>query len=419
MMNGSANAVDPVATPNRKDKPLVVVVGGSFAGLTSAYTLKRELGDGVDVTVVARQKDFVFIPSLIWVAPGKRTGKQVSFDLEPPLAMKDISFLEAIVESIDPAAKRVTTDRGSLDYDYLVLATGPKLEWSAVAGLGPKDGYTHSVCSLPDAEEANVAWQKFLKDPGPVVVGASQGASCFGAAYEVVLNLEYALRKARVRDRAPITFISSEPFLGHFGLDGLGKGEEMLKAFFAKRNINFVENTGIDHADPSEIVLTDGRKLPYKYAVIIPPFLGIDAIRNSPGLCNQRGFIPTNDRYQHVDFPEIYSAGVAVAVAPPSPTEVPTGVPKTGYMSEVMGHVAAQNIAAAIAGKPAREQRFGDMAALCILDAGDSGVIIVTDKIFKPRKREWLIPGPWAHWAKLAFESYFLWKMRNGAVYMP
>ncbi len=418
-MSGSANTLQAGVTTTRTKSPHVVVVGGSFAGLTSAYTLKRELGGDVDVTVVARQKEFVFIPSLIWVAPGKRTGRQVAFDLAPRLAAKGIEFLEARADSIDPIAKTVTTDAGVLSYDYLVLATGPKLEWSAITGLGPKDGFTHSVCSLPDAEEANEAWQRFLQDPGPVVVGAAQGASCFGAAYEVVLNLEHALRKAGVRDESPVTFITSEPFLGHFGLDGLGKGEEMLKKFFAQRNINFVENTGIDHAESDRIVLSDGRVLPYKYAIIIPPFLGVDAIRNSPGLCNARGFIPTNDRFQHVDFPEIYSAGVAVAVAPPSPTEVPTGVPKTGYMSEVMGHVVGQNIAAAITGKPAHEQKFGDMAALCILDAGDSGVIMVTDRVFKPRKREWLIPGPWAHWAKLAFESYFLWKMRHGAVYMP
>jgi len=166
-------------------------------------------------------------------------------------------------------------------------------------------------------------------------------------------------------------------------------------------------------------VLSGGKELPYKYSILIPPFLGIDAIRNSPGLCNARGFVPVNDRYQHVDYPEIYSAGVAIAVAPPSPTEVPTGVPKTGYMSEVMGHLVAHNIAAAITGKPAAERRFGDINALCILDAGDSGVIMVTDKIFAPRKTEMLIPGPWAHWAKLAFEKYFLWKMRHGAVHMP
>ena len=418
-MNDSIEMTATDRSALKKSAARVLVVGGSFAGLTAAYSLKRTLGADVDVTVVARQKQFVFIPSLIWVVPGKRSASQVAFDLEPRLAAKGIHFLEARVDLIDPAAKTVTTDRGELHYDYLVLATGPKLEWDAIPGLGPKTGYTHSVCSLPDALEARDAYQEFLKSPGPVVIGAAQGASCFGAAYEVVLNLEHALRKAGVRDRAPITFVSSEPFLGHFGMGGLGDGEAMITKFFAQRGIDFVVNTAIEKVEPDEVVLADGRRLPYKYAIIIPPFLGVDAIRDSPGLCNARGFVNVNDRYQCVDHPEIYSAGVAVAVAPPSPTEVPTGVPKTGYMSEVMGHLAAHNIAAAITGKPAEEKRFGDINALCILDAGDSGVIMVTDKIFPPRKSELLIPGPWSHWAKLAFEKYFLWKMRHGAVYMP
>ncbi len=400
-------------------KPRVVVVGGSFAGLTAAYGLKRSLGDDVDVTVVARQKQFVFIPSLIWVVPGKRTGEQIAFDLQPRLSAKGIHFVEARVDAIDPVAKTLRTEQGSLEYDYLVLATGPKLEWDAIPGLGPEGGNTYSVCSLPHAIAAGDAFREFLKDPGPVVVGATQGASCFGAAYEVVLNLEHALRKAGVRDKAPVTFISSEPFLGHFGMGGLGKGEQMLTRFFEQRGIESVVNTSVDRVDPDQIVLSGGRSVPYRYAILIPPFLGVDAVRDTPGLSNQRGFVPVNDRYQHVDYPEIYSAGVAVAVAPPEPTQVPTGVPKTGYMSEVMGHLVAHNIAADITGKPPEEKRFGDINALCILDAGDSGVIMITDKIFKPRKTEWLIPGAVAHWGKLAFEKYFLFKMRHGAVYLP
>lgn len=418
-MNVSENSAVSSPSVRTNRVPRAVVIGGSFAGLTAAYALKRSLGSNVDVTVLARQKQFVFIPSLIWVLPGKRSADQVAFDLKPRLEAKGIRFLEARVDSIDPKTKTLETDQGQFGYDYLILATGPKLEWDAIPGLGPQGGYTHSVCSLPEALEAHDAFQEFLKNPGPVVIGAMQGASCFGAAYEVVLNLEHALRKAGVRDKAPVTFISSEPFLGHFGMGGLGKGEEMLKAFFAKRGIASIVNTAIEKVEPNEVVLADGRTVPFKYSIIIPPFLGIDAIRSSPGLCNQRGFVPVNDKYQHVDCPEIYSAGVAVAIAPPEPTEIPTGVPKTGYMSEVMGHLVAHNIAAQISGTPPEQKRFGDINALCILDAGDSGVIMVTDKIFKPRKMELLIPGPWAHWGKLAFEKYFMWKMRHGAVYLP
>lgn len=400
-------------------KPKTLVLGGSFAGLNAAYALKRSLKDRVDVTVVSRYPEFVFIPSLIWVVTGRRTGSQISFDLRKPLADKDIAFVEATAESIDPVAQKVLTDRGPMDYDYLVIATGPKLEWSAIPGLGPDGGYTQSVCSLPHAVAAGAAFKEYLKNPGPIVIGATQGASCFGAAYEVTLNVETALRRAGVRDKASITYVSSEPFLAQFGMGGLGNGEEMLKSFFQKRDIQSVVSTSVESVEPGKVVLGDGSELPSKYTILIPPFLGVDAVSNTPNLCNQRGFVTVNDKYQCPAYPNIYSAGVAVAVAPPEATPVPTGVPKTGYMSEVMGHIAAHNIAADIEGKQQEERKFGDIDALCILDAGDSGVIMATDKIFKPRKREWLIPGPWAHWAKLAFERYYIWKMKSGAVYLP
>lgn len=396
----------------------VLVIGGSFAGLNAAHALKRSLKDKVDVTVIARQEQFVFLPSLIWVVTGVRSARQVAFDLKPSLEARGIKFVKARADAIDPSAQTVTTDGGQLGYDYLVIATGPKLEWSAIPGLGPDDGYTQSVCSLPHAIKAEQAFRDLLRDPGPVVIGATQGASCFGAAYEVAFNVEHALRKAGVRDRAPVTFLSSEPFLGHFGLGGLGNGEAMITDFDRKRGIEPVVNASVDHVDADKIVLGDGRELPFKYSILIPPFLGVDAVAESP-MCNARGFMTVNDRYQNPDFGNVYSAGVAVAVAPPEPTPVPTGVPKTGYMSEVMGHIVARNIAADIAGSPLEERPFGDIDALCILDAANSGVILATDHVFKPRKRETLVPGPWAHWAKVLFERYYLWKMRSGYVQLP
>jgi len=396
-----------------------VIVGGSFAGLNAAFALKRSLKDRVDVTVVARQTDFVFVPSLIWVLTGKRKGRQVAFELEPVLARKGIKFVHARVDSIDAPNNKLTTDSGEIAYDYLILATGPKLEWDAIPGLGPDKGYSHSVCSLPHSVEANKAFEKVLQNPGPIVIGATQGASCFGAAYEVALNVEHALRKAGVRDRAPVTFISSEPFPGHFGLGGLGDGEAMIKRFFEKRGIEWIVNTAVDHVDPDKVVLSDGRELPFAFSVLIPPFLGIDAITNSPEICNARGFVNVNDRYQCTAHPNIYAAGVSVAVAPPMPTEVPTGVPKTGYMAEVMGHIAAHNIVADITGHKPEERPFGLIDALCILDGGDNGLILAIDHIFPPRKREILFPGPWAHWMKILFEAYYVWKMKVGAVYLP
>ncbi len=397
----------------------IVVLGGSFAGLTAAFDLKRELGERAEVTVVARQPQFVYIPSLIWVVPGWRTAEDVTFDLRGALEPKGIRFVHAVAERIEAERNAVLTDQGELLYDYLVVATGPAFDWEAVPGVGPHGGYTQSICSLPHAQAAQKAWEAFLRDPGPVVLGATQWASCFGAEYEMVFNVDRALRKAGVRDRAPITFITAEPFLGHFGIGGMKGGRTMLEMFYKLLRIRAISNVATEKVTPGEVHLSDGRVVPFKYAIVIPPFKGVAAIRNSPGLGDARGFVPVNDRYQHPTFPNVYAAGVAVAVKPPEATPVPCGVPKTGYMSEVMAKTAAHNIAVAIKGGTPRELPFADIKALCVMDAGSQGVVLVANRIFKPRRFELLIPGPWSHWVKVLFEKYYLWKMRTGRSWLP
>lgn len=391
--------------------------------MTGAFDLKRALGDSAEVTLIARQPQFVFIPSLIWVVPGWRRPDQVTFDLKDALEPKGIRFVLATAERIDPDKNQVITDEGSFDYDYLLIATGAHFDWDAVPGIGPHGGNTHSICSLPHALEAQAAFHAFLKNPGPVVLGATQGASCFGAEYEMVFNIDRALREAGVRDRAPITFISAEPYLGHFGIAGMGNGTRMLEWFFKWRDIKPVMNVATERATDEVICLKGNGQgdtaIPFKYAIVIPPFKGVDAIRNSPGLGDEKGFVPTDWRYQHTRYPNIWAAGVAVAIAPPEKTPVPSGVPKTGYTSEIMAKVAAHNIVARIKGGKEHYLEFGDINALCIMDAGSQGVILLSDRLIRPRRHEWLIPGPWSHWAKLGFEKYYLWKMKTGRTELP
>jgi sulfide:quinone oxidoreductase len=397
----------------------VVVLGGSFAGLNAAFKLKQDLGDRADITVVSRDPRFVFIPSLIWVVPGWRKPGQISFPLEPALRRRGIRFVETVAQRIDPEQNVLHTDAGEIRYDYLLIATGPKYDWSMVPGLGPADGTTHSVCNLPHAMDAAKAWLDFVQDPGPVVIGSTQFASCFGAEYEVAFNIDRALRQAKIRKEVKLTFFTAEPFLGHFGIGGMRGGEAMLKGYFKMLGIEAIANVSTTAVTKDSITLSNGRVLEHKYAIVIPPFTGVQAILDSPGIGDARGFVPVNDRYQHETYPNIYAAGVAVQVKPPVPTEVPTGVPKTGWMAEVMAKVAAHNIAAEICGTEAREKAFGDIAPLCLMDAGNMGMLIALDKVFKPRRWEIMVPGPWSHWAKLGFEHYYLTKMKYGLAKLP
>ncbi|HWE37536.1 MAG TPA: FAD-dependent oxidoreductase [Isosphaeraceae bacterium] len=405
--------------------PRIVVVGSSFAGYTAALKLARELGVGgpvaeAKVTVISNTDIFTFIPSLIWLPFGLRTREEITFPLRPPLEKAEVDLVVAEATRIDLDARKVITGGGAADYDYLVVGTGPKVDFDAVPGLGPtrdgKPGHTLSICNLDHAEQARRAWDDFLKNPGPVVVGAVQGASCFGAAYEFALNLAHQVKKHGLRDRVPITFLTAEPYLGHFGIGNFGSARKLTEMFFEALGISYRVSTVVDHVEPKRVVLADGERIPFEYAMLIPPFRGVDAVAKSPGLGDAAGFVEVEDTYRHREHPRVFAAGVAVAVPPPAPTPVPCGVPKTGYLTEEMAKVAAHNIAAAILGGTEVHLPFASIDAKCILDAGNTGVIMTADHILEPRGHAWLIPGPEAHWAKLAFETYFLATHKHGYI---
>jgi sulfide:quinone oxidoreductase len=397
----------------------VVILGGSFAGLTAAFDLKRKLRNRVHVSVVSRTDKFWFIPSLIWVPFGRKKGDEISLDLKPVLERKGIRFLHEAAIKILPEEHTVITEHRELLYDHLIIATGPAYNFEIIPGLGPKDGYTHSVCNIKEAEEAKKAWEEFLKDPGDIVVGGTQFASCFGAAYDVIFNIEHALRKAKIRKRVNVTYITAEPFLSHFGIGGMWGAKPMIDAFFKLRGIKSITNAVIQEVKPGEVVLKNGRRVPFKYGIIIPPFLGADAVRNSDGIGNEKGFVEVDEYYRHKRYPNIFAAGVAAVVPTPGPTPVPIGVPKTGYMSEVMARYAVKNIIADVTGGVHKPKPFQNITPLCIMDAGDMEVLIVGTNMFPPRKFNALIPNPFGDWAKRLFEPFYLWKMRTGRTWLP
>jgi len=394
----------------------VLVLGGNFAGLTAALSVKHELGKDADVTVISKSDQFQFNPSLIWIPFGKRKAKDIAFPLAKTFESHGVDFVHGEATKIDPAAQRVETSQGTHDYDYLVIATGYLNDFDAVAGLGP-GGNAYSITYLDGAVDAAEGWARFLNDPGPVVVGATQGAACFGAAYEFVFNVAYHLRKQRLR--VPVAYVSAEPFPGHFGIGGLPGGEKLLAMFLKRQKIKGIFDVAMDEIIPGEMRLADGRKLPFRYAMVVPPFIGAEVV-NASGLGNPRGFIEVKDTYQTLSNPNVYAVGIAAAVNAPWTTANAVGVPKTGFPAETMARVAAENIAMQIrGGQPTKEENFGDIPAVCIMDAGNNGVVILADKMLPPRKHGVMIPGPQSHAAKIAFEKYFLWKARHGYVKLP
>ncbi len=399
----------------------IVILGAGIGGMPAAYEIKEAVGKGHEVTLINASEHFQFVPSNPWVAVGWRKREETTFPIRPYVEKKGIRFIAQPVSRIDAEASRLELANGeAVDYDFLVITTGPKLAFEEVEGAGPQ-GHTQSVCTIDHAERAWEAYQAFVKDPGPIVVGAMPGASCFGPAYEYAMILDTDLRKRKIRDRVPMTFVTSEPYIGHLGLGGVGDSKGLLESELCARHIKWITNARTTRVEDGKMFVEEvddqgdvvkEHELEFKFNMMLPAFKGVDAVANVEGLCNPRGFVIVDEHQRSPKYPNIYSAGVCIAIPPIEPTPVPTGAPKTGYMIESMVTAVTHNIRDELAGKaPSHE---GTWAAICLADMGDTGAAFVAIPQIPPRNVTWAKEGKWVHLAKIAFEKYFIRKMKKG-----
>jgi sulfide:quinone oxidoreductase len=236
-----------------------------------------------------------------------------------------------------------------------------------------------------------------------------QGVSCFGPAYEYAFEVDAELRKRKIRQKVPITFVTSEPYIGHFGMSGLGNSKWIMENEFAKREINVITDISVDEFTPDEVKLSDKTKLPFRLSMFAAPMTGVKAVFH---LGNPKGFIPTNSNYRHKDYKNIFAVGVAVAMAPPEKTRVPTGIPKTGFMTVKMAKEAANVISAEILGKPLSETE--QLGVICLLDLGRTAAMMKAVPLYPPRQESRIKEGIRYKWLKVALEKYFLWRTKHG-----
>ena len=400
----------------------VVVIGAGIGGVPCAYDLRKRLGKEHRVTLIGSSAYLEFTPSNPWIAVGWRKPEQTRVELAKPLESKGIAFFPQEVATIDAAGNRLTLRDGhELGYDYLVIATGPKLAFEEVAGLGPQ-GFTQSVCTQEHALRAHENYAELLANPGTVVIGAAAGASCFGPVYELAMIIDADLRKRKLRDRVPMWLVTSEPYIGHMGLGGVGDSKGLMESELRQRHIKWITNAKIARVAAGSMSVTEHdeegkpkkeHELTFKFAMVIPAFKGVDAVAAVPELCNPRGFVIVDEHQRSKKYRNIYSAGVCVAIPPVEATPVPTGAPKTGYMIESMVSAICENIVADIAGRPAEAQATWN--AVCLADFGDTGAAFVALPEIPPRNVTWAKVGKWVHLAKIAFEKYFLRKIRTGS----
>lgn len=400
----------------------IVILGAGIGGLPMAYEMRAEARKEDTITVVGNNPHFHFVPSNPWVAVNWRKRDDIEIPVAGLLKHKGIDFYDFGAKRVHPDTSQVELNNGKmLDYDYLIIATGPHLAFDEIEGLGPHGGFTQSICHVDHACTAADAWERFCADPGPIVVGAVQGASCYGPAYEFAMIMDTDLRRRKIRDQVPMTYVTPEPYIGHMGLGGVGDSKGMMESIMRSRHISWITNAKVSRIEDGLMHVVEHTEdgtvkkehtLPFRHSMMLPAFRGVDAVMGLDGLVNPRGFVTVDKHQRNAAYPNIFSVGVCVAIPPVGQTPIPVGVPKTGYMIESMVTATAHNIGRLLRDEtPDREATWN---AICLADFGDTGAAFVALPQIPPRNVNWFSEGWWVHLAKVAFEKYFLRKIRKG-----
>ena len=278
----------------------IVVIGAGFAGHTTALYLRSKLDKKHEITVISNRDVFSYVPSWVWVGVGHMKPEKTIFKLKPVYDRENVKFIHAAAKEIHPETgdqyvlgeEIMSAKQVRLDYDYLVVAPGPLLNFAGTPGLGPDGGYTQSICSLPHAIKtrgACLALCERMKKGRPVkiVIGTGHpGATCQGAAFEYIVNVHKDLVKKGLRDKADILWLSNEPALGDFGVNGVQikrsghvlRSEEFIRSVFNDHGIRFQVQTGVTGVEESKIHWQnyEGEEgvTKFDFAMLIPQFKG-------------------------------------------------------------------------------------------------------------------------------------------------
>ncbi|MGR8934517.1 MAG: NAD(P)/FAD-dependent oxidoreductase [Gammaproteobacteria bacterium] len=337
----------------------IVILGAGIGGLTTAMELKPLLREEENITVISDTATVNFNPTNHWLALDIYKPQDMAIDLGWLLAQHEVGFIQQRATKVLPRQKRIELADGmAAEYDVLVIATGPRPAFEAIPGFGPH-AYTHSICSVSDAGETGKAWEAFVRDPGPVVIGAVQGASNITAAYEYAMIADADLRRRGIRAQTLLLFVTPEPYLGHRGCGGADDCCVQLENEFLARDIAWIAGAKVERIEDGKLYITEvdaegrerrGREIPFKHCMLMPAFMGVEALQGVEGLVNPQGFVLVDEQQRNPNFPDVYAVGVCVDIPGCENAPVPLGTPKTGYMIESMARTAAANIRAQLDG---------------------------------------------------------------------
>lgn len=398
----------------------VLVAGAGIVGVPLAYALKERLHGEVEITVVADDPEFHFIPANPWIGLGLRAAQDVSFALAPLLGARKVGLVTSALADIDLRGRRVRLEDGRyLDYEVLAIATGIRPNWNRLPGAESNPN-VHSVIRTADALAAYQAYRQFVRRPGAVVIAAAAGVPTIGPMYEYAFLLDAELRRRSLRERATITLLTPEPYPGHVGLGHPVAREALVRALEAQK-ITWLGNVDLQGCEGQHLryrlhmpgMEPQPQRLDFAYAMIWPPFFGVDAVARCRDLVDDDGLVQVDEYQRARGRQEVFALGACTAKPRLTETAVPVGAPDAVYVGQQQVAVVAANIDHTLSGEPLirasieREQ--------WIADTGKRGAAQMAAPQVPLRDIQWLHKGQWVHEAKRDFENYYINQILFGA----
>lgn len=330
----------------------VVVLGGGFGGLETAFDLRLLAGERARITLVSDSDHFLFKPNSIYV-PFGMDPERLKVPLARPAARKGIELVQARAHGIDPDARKVELDDRALPYDFLVVATGADMRAEEIPGLGE-----HAISPWTPAEmlELRAGFQGLL-EPGErrrVLFVVPPNNKCAGPLYEIVLMLETWLRRQGARERTEIVWTTFEDsYIQAFG----PRLHDVAAAEFERRGIEGHTGWAVDRVEPGTASYANGEQLPYDLLVAFPPYI---ASTPFPGLeADDRGFLATELGSRRLPgHPEIFAVGDA--------GDFPV---KQAFLAFLQADAAASHLAAELLGGEPKVEF--DPVSMCVMEQFD------------------------------------------------
>jgi len=375
----------------------VLVLGGGVGGVVTANELRRTLDLADRVVLVEREHRLLFQPSLLWLMVGRRRRDQIERPLRELLA-SGIELVEAEVNSIDPAARRVETTDGALEGDAIVVALGAEPDRDAIPGYG------EAALDFFSPEGA-AACARALAGFGGGRVAVTVAAlpyKCPAAPYEAALLLDDELRRRGIRERCEIDVYSPEP--APMPVAGPAMGAAVVGLLEAK-GIRFHPGSRVERFEPDnrEIVFADGSRAAYDLLAGVPPHRAPAVVRESQ-LAGETGWIPVDRASLETRHPGVYAIGdvTTITLANGKP------LPRAGVFAHGEGLVVARRIAASFAGRAGADTFDG--VGYCWVEAGAGRAAFAAGGFFAEPDPTLNLraPGRSLHAGKVLFERSWI-----------